>query len=51
MTTKGRAWILHRDAEEVVLMRTKHVPADKENGMAVRKEIAGLYEVYTKAGS
>jgi hypothetical protein len=51
MTTKGRAWIPHGDAEEVVLMRTKHTSADKENGMAVRKENAGLYEVHTQAGS
>jgi hypothetical protein len=49
MRTKGRAWISHGDAEEIVLMRTKH--ADKDNGMAVRKENAVLYEVHTQVGS
>ncbi len=44
-TTKGRAWILHGDAEEEVLMRTKHVSADKETACAVRGENAGLYKV------
>jgi len=30
---KGRTWIPHGDAEEVVLMRTKYVSADKDNGL------------------
>jgi hypothetical protein len=33
MRTKGRAWILHGEAEEEVLMRTKSASADKDKGM------------------
>jgi len=46
-----RAWILHGDVEDEVLMRTKYVWPGRTTACAVREESAGLYEVHTQAGS
>jgi hypothetical protein len=39
------------DAEEVILMRTKHAWRSRRMACAAREESAGLYEVSTQAVS